>query len=222
MKRQQLLLVLLVILAVAAFYAWMASPRQERISRQVKREQAAGRVAAESRRIGEALRLDLLERETGSGAAVKRDIFNFYVRPAARPAPKPKPAPKPQPVVVRPAPAPKSQPAEAPPTRFRLLGQVRTQKKHKVFLTEEKHLYIVSAGDTFGPAGEYQVESLTDDEIVIRQKGRSVLSRVSLQDKMGGTSQGPGTNGNGNVLSPPAPANRQMRFPMRSFKKYQP
>jgi len=222
MKKQQLLVLLMIGLVVAGIYAWLASPRQERVSRVVRTEQAAHRVATESRRIGEALRLDLLERDAGAGSAVKRDIFNFYVKPAPKPVVRPAPVPAPKPVVTRPAPPPVPVQTEPPPTRFRLLGLVDTGKERKVFLTEEKHLFIVAEGDTFGAGGEYSVESLDDKEIVIRQKGRTATTRVSLADKV---AEDPGPKEKPAVLRAPARSrqavpDRRMQF--RSFKKYQP
>ncbi|GAB4551681.1 MAG: hypothetical protein Tsb0017_01710 [Geothermobacteraceae bacterium] len=222
MKKQQLLMLLMVGLVVAGVYAWLASPRQERVSQVARTEQAARRVATESRRIGEALRLDLLERDAGAGSAVKRDIFNFYVKPAPKPVAKPAPAPAPKPVVTRPAPPPVPVQTEPPPTRFRLLGLVDTGKDRKVFLTEEKHLFIVSEGDTFGAGGEYSVESLDDEEIVIRQKGRTATIRVSLAEKVAGE---PGTENNPAVRGVPTRPRQvvpERRMQFKSFKKYQP
>ncbi|TYO98739.1 hypothetical protein EDC39_105108 [Geothermobacter ehrlichii] len=225
MKKERLLLVLLIVLAASLVYAWLTSPRQQRIAG--KGTPVVGRSATATKEktpLGESLRLDLLVHDEAGYEAVRRDIFRFYVpKPPKRPVEKAKPV-QPPPPQAGAAPPPRPVVTAPPPARFRLLGLVDTGERMRVFLTDERKLFIVSEGDTFGDNGEYRVETLTSEAVEIRQRGRSALIRISLNDRE--ESVGTGMKEAEGVGRPKTPLRRstvpvdQPRF--RSFKKYRP
>ncbi len=222
-RKERLLLVLLAGLAISLVYAWLSTPRQQRVTDAVSPAKRPGRTAKTGTPLNESLRLDLLLRDETGYEAVRRDIFNFYVPPAPKPAPKkvvpPPSSPPPPPPVAAPPPVPVV--TAPPPTRFRLLGMVDTGDRMRVFLTDEERLFVVGEGDVFGDQEQYTVETLTPEEVQIRQAGRSALIRISLRDK--DETSPAGMDVPDEPESPPRrPAVPAERPRLRSFKRYQP
>ena len=102
MNRSRLLLLLIVLLGVASWYAWQQSPQQQRVSKQKKsREKSVAVAHMQAKDIG----LDFSGGKTNSFHKPKQDLFRLLY-PAPVIVKKVVPPPKPKPVVVKPPPTP--------------------------------------------------------------------------------------------------------------------
>jgi len=167
-------------------YAWWASPRQERVPAKpaarprvlAKTSVAPEKAAASEPRV----RLDILERAGASFTEPSRDIFRLTTNASVSARPEPEPVVE----AVNFPPLPpltsvQGSAATANTTaRFAYLGGLEKDGVKKVFLGVNGEIFIVRAGETFGPTGEYQVEELTREKLVVRQDGRPVT--LSLTD----------------------------------------
>lgn len=177
---------LALLLGLSLAYAWWATPRQERVpakaevrSRVPPKTPAAPEKAAAS---DPRVRLDILERAGASFSEPSRDIFrlttNAFVSARSEPEPVVKTVDFPPPPTF---PSVEGGGASANATaRFAYLGGLEKAGVKKVFLGVNGEIFIVQVGESFGPAGEYQVEELTRDKLVVRQDGRPVT--LSLTD----------------------------------------
>jgi len=107
----------------------------------------------------------------GGTFAVKRDIFNYYRKPAPVPVrvkPKPRPKPKPVRVVVKPKPVQVviAPPPPPPRVRFKLLGYLGKGTDEKFFIETGGKLYIKGMGDPFGSDGSRFVILRADNKTV--------------------------------------------------------
>lgn len=175
---------LALLLGLSLAYAWWATPRQERVpakaevrSRVPPKTPAAPEKAAAS---DPRVRLDILERAGASFSEPSRDIFRLTTNAFVSARPEPEPVVK---TVDFPPPPtfPSVEGTSANATaRFAYLGGLEKGGVKKVFLGVNGEIFIVQVGESFGPAGEYQVEELTRDKLVVRQDGRPVA--LSLTD----------------------------------------
>ncbi len=171
MKRQKIILtILLVILGLAMTYAFWNAPRQARVASTVPAGSAVKSPAPQKVAILDEkrkVRLDLLPRKGEAFAAPERNIFRLTeVRP--QPAPPPPVQPPPPPVVERPVVKPPPLPVKPLP-HFTFLGFLEKAGQKTVFLTSNNEIYLVKAGQQFGPGQEFQIAELTDENLVIHQ-----------------------------------------------------
>ena len=176
---------LALLLGLSLAYAWWATPRQERVpAKPVARSRALSKppAAPETAAVEPRVRLDILERAGASFSEPTRDIFRLTTSAA---------------VAVRPEPEPVVQTVSFPPpptfssvgggaatanatARFAYLGGLEKDGVKKVFLGVNGEIFIAQVGESFGPTGEYLVEEVTRDRLVVRQDGRPVT--LSLTD----------------------------------------
>ena len=179
---------LALLLGLSLAYAWWATPRQERVPAKPavrSRVQPKTPVVPEKAALSEPrVRLDILERAGAAFTEPSRDIFRLTVNPSVSARPEPEPEPVVAAVNFPPPPAFASVEgggATANATaRFAYLGSLEKDGIKKVFLGVSGEIFIVRAGESFGPAGEFQVEEVTPDRLVVRQDGRPVT--LSLTD----------------------------------------
>ena len=176
---------LALLLGLSLAYAWWATPRQERVTtkpaarpRALAKTPTAPETAAAEPRV----RLDILERAGASFSEPTRDIFRLTTSAAV--AARPEPEPVVQTVSFPPPPTFSSlegggATANAP-ARFAYLGGLEKDGVKKVFLGVNGEIFIAQVGESFGPTGEYLVEEVTRDRLVVRQDGRPVT--LSLTD----------------------------------------
>jgi len=173
MNRQRLilsiLLLLLLLVLVRGCYDW---PRQKTADHlkyapgtraPAERKRAPARAAA-SLAAGNALRLDLLDREQPVFKGYRRNIFKpvfvdglkMIMPKVAKPVPPPVVAPPPM--------------VAAPPrqelARFTFLGFLKKDNRKTIFLAKDKDIILIRAGDVV--AGRYEAASLTDQALTIR------------------------------------------------------
>ena len=176
---------LALLLGLSLAYAWWATPRQERVTtkpavrpRALAKPPTAPETAAAEPRV----RLDILERAGASFSEPSRDIFRLTTNAAVAARPEPEPVVK---TVSFPPPPTFSSVGGGAATanataRFAYLGGLEKDGVKKVFLGVNGEIFIAQVGESFGPAGEYQVEEVTRDRLVVRQDGRPVT--LSLTD----------------------------------------
>lgn len=175
MNRQKLLLLILVgILALALGYAFLATPRQERVSGEERRRPAATRPEAAARAAapGEEtrVRLELLVREDEASPGFKRNIFRFW-QPAPPPSLPPPPPPPPPPPVAPVEQAPAMEETRTELARFTFLGFLLKEGVKTIFLSANDEVFVVKKGDRFGREKRFLVTDLTPELLTIRQNG---------------------------------------------------
>ena len=177
---------LALLLGLSLAYAWWATPRQERVTtKPASRPRALAKSSAEAEKgktSAPRVRLDILEGPGASFSEPSRDIFRLTTNAAASAQPEPDPVVE---AVSFPPPPPLSSvaggTAEATAAaRFAYLGGLEKDGVKKIFLGVNGEIFIVQPGETFGPTGEFQVEEVTRDKLVVRQDGRPLT--LSLAD----------------------------------------
>ncbi len=216
MNRQKLVLAaLLAILGLAVWYAYWASPRQERVARatgsaaKVKptRDVSPELTPTDKRRV----RLEILERGMDAFSEPTRDIFRLTPpRPTAA-APKPvvtTPQPVPPTPVFPPIQMPSPAALQGSSVRFNVLGFLKKENQQKtVFLALDNDIFIVKEGDRFGKNKEFEAEEITDEKLVVRQGDGNFPITVPLGDK-----KAPPPISSSPMALPPMPPNAG-RFP---------
>lgn len=181
---------LALLLGLSLAYAWWAMPRQERVpAKPTGRPRALAKSSGEPEKaaaLEPRVRLDILERAGASFSEPSRDIFRLTTNaPLSSISP---PESDPEPVVEDISfPPPPTFPslegggaAANATARFAYLGGLDKDGVKKFFLGVNGEIFIVQVGESFGPAGEFQVEEATRDNLVVRQDGRPVT--LSLAD----------------------------------------
>ena len=187
MNRSRLLLLLIVLLGIASWYAWQQSPQQQRVSKQKKsREKAISVANMQAKEIG----LDFSGGNTNSFHKPKRDLFRLLY-PAPVVVKRVVPSPKPKPVVVKtPPPPPKPKPVARPvagpkPIQpLNVLGFLQKGDEKTVFLASRQgELFLVKKGDRF--ADDLLVRELDEAHIVIVRnlEDKGVTLQVGAQKK---------------------------------------
>ena len=186
MNRQRLILfVLLILLLLAMVWSYYSFPRAKTVS--PLKYPPGSHLVAESRRVpaiapqqssqheGNALRLDLLEREQSAFRGYRRNIFKpifvddikimkqmaSALKPILPPAQAQKGGPA-QPIVTAAA-VPETPQREL--ARFTFLGFLKKDNRKTIFLAKDKDIILVKKGDIF--AGRYEASSLTDQALTI-------------------------------------------------------
>jgi len=170
MNRTRLLILLLVVLGVAIWYAWHDSPQQQRVAGKKQSVASPGAGPAGSDLVDQFASLNFTGGEKLIYTKPKRDLFRPLYRapvmvkappPKPRPVVKPPPPPPPKPrPVVKPAAGPK------PIPRFQVLGFLQKGSTTTAFLASPKgDLYLVKKGERF--AEGLLVRELDSSQIVI-------------------------------------------------------
>ena len=186
MNRQRLILfVLLILLLLAMVWSYYSFPRAKTVSS--LKYPPGSHLVAEKRRVpavasqkssqneGNALRLDLLEREQSAFRGYRRNIFRpifvddlkimkqmaSALKPIWPPAQAQKVGPV-QPIVPAVA-VPETPQREL--ARFTFLGFLKKDNRRIIFLAKDKDIILVKKGDIF--AGRYEASSLTDQALTI-------------------------------------------------------
>ncbi len=190
MKRKKLILgILLLGLTGALVYAYLATPRQQRVASVAKarpEQQRRSPAAAKSQPAAEGrLRLDLLERPKASFPGYKRDIFGSWQvvppRPKSPPVVKAPPPPPPPPRTLPTAPPRFVEPVRRQPlARFSFLGFLEKEGSRIVFLSRDNELFVVKSGERFGQKKEFLVTAITDEKMTIEQQGIAGVITVPL------------------------------------------
>jgi len=173
MNRTRLLLILTVLLVAAIYYAWTATPQQQKISAGSSRTDRHS-VAVDKSATAAGEKLDF----SGGGELPfhkpKRDLFRALYRPpkpqprrivVSRPPPPPPPPPKPvftpPPAAVTPQPA---GPKPIPP--LKVLGHLQKEGVVTVFLASPQgEIFILKQGQRF--ADHLLVRELTTQKVVV-------------------------------------------------------
>ncbi|SDL95644.1 hypothetical protein SAMN05660860_01532 [Geoalkalibacter ferrihydriticus] len=218
-RPKKILAVCLVLLVLAAGYAWWQTPRQQQLGETA----TTVRTPAVSRRAATPapppvtddarLRLELLETAAEEFPGFQRDLFGplFAAPPGPPPAPPapPVPAPPPQPAE---APAPPEPVAVAPQVRFKVLGFVEVGKERTVFLDRDGDVYLAREGQSFGR--DFLVTELSRERLVIEQQGRAHPIILPLEEPSGvsvlGAPGAPATQPGAprRLIPPPRPTGR--------------
>jgi len=189
MNRQRLLLTGLAgALVLSIVYAYWAMPRQETAPPRSAGPVAKAGTAAKKPAVSETqaasgrLHLELLNTEPQPLPATGRDIFRFrggWAPVAAVPE-----------LVAPPEVAPPPPPPPPPPTPEQLLRQTLTGYKvlgyldkggaRSVFLADDRDVYVVKAGKSFGTGNRFIVTEIAATELVITTADRSVTARLPL------------------------------------------
>ncbi|MDX9708948.1 MAG: hypothetical protein RBT64_05290 [Trichloromonas sp.] len=169
---------LALLLGLSLAYAWWATPRQERVTtKPAARPRALAKSSAGTETVKTSaprVRLDILEGPGASFSEPSRDIFRLTTNASVSARPEPEPVVE---TVSFPPPPPLSSvagdaAAASAAARFAYLGGLEKDGVKKIFLGVNGEIFIVQPGETFGPTGEFQVEEVTRDKLVVRQDGR--------------------------------------------------
>lgn len=178
MNRQRAILAaLLILFAASIVYSVLRMPKQERVAKltyqpgmtakPIKTDQSSEADVAR-------VRLDLLERGTGTLPGGGRNIFRALFERGAKktliPLPPPPPPPPPAQVVAPPPAASAPQVVEPTPLQrematFTFLGFLKKDNRKTIFLSNDKEIFVVKKGDKI--SGKYDVTALTEEAITI-------------------------------------------------------
>ena len=161
MSRSRVLLLLFVGLLLAVWYAWQATPRQQRVGPIQKSGKVHTAISDQARDPYQLPELDFAGREKGAFAEPKRDLFRplFRAPVIVKPPEPPEPPPSPQMVVKPPPPPPPPKVTQSvakqtvgvkPIPPLVVLGFLQKAKETTVFLSSAKgNLYLVKKGERF-------------------------------------------------------------------------
>jgi hypothetical protein len=195
MSRPRLLLLLFVSLGLALTYAWLETPRQQRVTKTAgsatKRQRFA--VATQSQENLEEMGLDFSGGEKLAYKKPKRNLFRpLYEKPKVvavvkvlPPPPEPVAAPVvlPPPPMTRPAALPKLAVKPIPP--LTVLGYLQKNRVQTVFLSSmQGDIYVVKQGDRF--ADGLLVRGLTAQEVRISRGLKDAGVTLPLGEKKAG------------------------------------
>ncbi len=194
MSRPRLLLLLFVSLGLALTYAWLETPRQQRVTKAAgtatKRQRFA--VDKQPQENLEEMGLDFSGGEKLAYKKPKRDLFRpLYEKPKAvavvkvLPPPEPVAAPVmlPPPPMTRPAALPKFAVKPIPP--LTVLGYLQKNRVQTVFLSSlQGDIYVVKQGDRF--ADGLLVRGLTAQEVMISRGLKDAGVSLPLGGKKAG------------------------------------
>lgn len=173
LSRSRMVIVLLVLLAAAITYAWVASPRQERVGERVYRPLSAH--PAQQTAAVDMPEIVNLQDFIGTSEPFRPPHNNLFGALFVAPPP-PKPVAAPPPSSVRPPPIHEraatepTMPYRQQPPDFEVLGFLQKSGGPTVFLASPQgDIYLVKDGSDF--ADNWRVRQIDQDKIVIVQKG---------------------------------------------------
>lgn len=170
-RKKQLLLILGILLLAALFYAYLETPTQQKAPGSGRRPGAGtlGDFGSFRQSAEQKLLLERLQRNAEASGDVKRDIFQFYVKPVVV-KPPPKPVVRPAPV-VRPQPAvrPVAQPPPKAVVRIDYLGLLEKENQQVFFLEVDDEVVVTRPGDSFGKLNQYHIKSFDGGNLIVSQ-----------------------------------------------------
>ena len=171
MTRQfRLLLILGALLVLALAFGISQCPRQRRVTTPfVPRSERPG---VPARTVGR-VRLDLLQRETGTGVEVRHNLFAPLDGTEA---------------LVAGVEVPPEQPLDDEPVvveeiRPRFLGFLRQQGKQKIFFGLNGDVFIVAVGERFGPDGIYRLREARSELLVVEERRRPQPHLIAVDQR---------------------------------------
>lgn len=226
-RKRLVLIVLLGVLAVAMFYAYWATPRQERVTspRPVKAPRPVT-VKADGKPLpatGGRVLVGQLDVEKTAFPGAKRDIFSYHVRRAPAPPPPPvvEAPPPPPPVIAQPVmPTPPPNVMQRALARFTFLGFMVKGGEKTVFLSSGEDIFLAKRGGAFGKNKEFRVEDLTEGELIVSRDGQPGTMTVSLvvNEKLTPAISTPAKS-LGGIGSAPAPARPVFQSPTGTLQR---
>ena len=214
MNRKRIILaVLLGVLALCLVYAYVATPRLEKVPIKAASQRARSDVkvsgAMKVQKATERVDFDFLTSEPKEFKGAKRDIFRFgQQRPIQQKAPVPVVA---TPVAVPVTPVMPVMPVQPvlpfevvqqSLAKFTFLGFLEKAGEKTVFLSSGGNLFLAKRGESFGDAREFQIVDIDDKLLKVRHAGRDGLLEIPLieQQKLSASVSAPAR------LQPAAPA----------------
>lgn len=182
MNRQKLLLsVLLTVLTLSIAYSVWKMPRQKTVPALTYTTGTAAQAKKTPQRAFSSdtrVRLDLLNRETGTFSGFRKNIFGPFVQEKrvkipkrramiAKPSPLPPPAPMPQPPSI-----------QSEMAKFTFMGFLKKDNKKTIFLGSNNEIFLVKKGDII--AGKYLVANITDEMLSIRSSESGMEAVIPL------------------------------------------
>lgn len=168
--KKQLLMLLGVLLVAALYYAFMAMPSRQKVPAPVRSVAPTKFPGLQNPPVEQKILLERLQRKNKISAAVKRDIFNFYVKPVVVKQPvQVKPvAPPPPPVVpvipVRP-------PPQVVSVDVKYLGLLEKGGRQVFFLGLDGEVVVARLGQKFGDLNQYSIKSYDGEQLILSQDG---------------------------------------------------
>jgi len=171
-RKKQLLIILGVLLLAAIYYAYTATPTLQKAPRTGSRPGAD--ISEDSGGFGQSaeqkLLLERLQRGAEASSDVKRDIFQFYVKPVVVRPPPPKPVVRPVPVApAQPVVRPVAQPAPRVVARINYLGLLETEDHQVFFLEVDDEVVVARSGESFGKPNQYRIKSFDGEKLIVSQ-----------------------------------------------------
>jgi hypothetical protein len=182
-RNKQLLLVLGVVLVLAIVYAYQATPVQKHAEKIAPKQSASARFIAgekDASATAQKLQLERLQRNSAVSATVKRDIFNFYIKPVVVKSPPP-PKPVMPPLVVPPMPVIKPQPQVILPS-LKYLGQLEKEDQQFFFLAQDEEVFVVRIRQSFGKQNQFAIKSFDGEKLLIKQGPNLPDLRLQVAD----------------------------------------
>ena len=198
MNRQRFLLAILAgVLVLSLVYAFWATPRQQQAA-----PRAAAPAAKPTARAGKVpkpkvvtkeqtstgrLQLQLLEGDNQPFPGSGRDIFRF--NSSWTPVPEnvaPEVVEKPPPPPPPPPPTPEEV-LSKDLSAYKVTGSLEKRGVRCLFLTDGKDIFVIKAGEQFGPRKRFIASEITATELVVSEvKNRAVTVRLPMSDVSGG------------------------------------
>jgi len=172
MKRKKQLLMLLVVLLLAAlYYAYVAMPTRQKAPAPVRSAANPTTIPGlQSPAAERKILLERLQRKNKISAAVKRDIFNFYVKPVLVKQPvQVKPVAPPPPPVIPVKPVTPPPPVVSVDVKY--LGLLEKEGRQVFFLSLDGEVVVARLGQTFGVLNQYRIKSYDGDQLILSQDG---------------------------------------------------
>jgi len=171
-RKKQLLIVLGILLSAAIYYAYTATPTLQKAPSTGSRPGAGN--LDDSGSFGQSaeqkLLLERLQRKGEVSSGVKRDIFQFYVKPVVVKPPPPKPKVRPEPVVLpQPVVRPVVQPVPRAVARIEYLGLLEKEDRQVFFLEVDDEVVVARAGESFGKQNKYRIKSFDGEKLIVSQ-----------------------------------------------------
>jgi len=189
-RKKQLLIILGVLLLAAIYYAYTATPSLQKAPATGSRSETNSLDDSGSfdQSAEQKLMLERLQREGEVSSDVRRDIFQFYVKPVVAKPPPPKPVVRPEPVALpQPVVQPVAQPAPRVVARINYLGLLETEDHQVFFLEVDDEVVVARTGESFGKQNQYRIKSFDEDKLIVNQgQGHSDIE-ISVGDPVART-----------------------------------
>ena len=170
-RKKQLLMLLGVLLLVALYNAYMGMPTRQKAPATVRSAANPTTFSGlQSPAAEQKILLERLQRKNKISDAVKRDIFNFYVKPVVVKQPvQAKPVAPPPPPVIPVKPVAPPPPVVSVDVKY--LGLLEKGGQQVFFLGLDGDVVVARIGQNFGNLNQYRIKSFDGEQLVISQNG---------------------------------------------------